>query len=101
MGNQCISTFLSGDLEMIHARKIMLVTDPGIVKAGLAEIVQNVLEAKHTRYCLFSDVEQEPSIETVKTCIAYAKEEKMRYLYWAGRRKCYGCLQGSSFVCRR
>ena len=76
MGNQCISTFLSGDLEMIHARKIMLVTDPGIVKAGLAEIVQNVLEAKHIRYCLFSDVEQEPSIETVKTCIAYAKEEK-------------------------
>ena len=45
--------------------KVMVVTDPGLVKAGVAEKVTAVLEAAKTDYELFSEVQPNPTVATV------------------------------------
>jgi len=48
-----------------NVKKPMLVTDSGIVKAGIAQQVIDVLEKAEISYTIFSDVEPNPSVNTV------------------------------------
>ncbi|MFG1400034.1 iron-containing alcohol dehydrogenase [Roseixanthobacter pseudopolyaromaticivorans] len=57
---------LADEVDRLGSRKIMLVTDPGLVKAGIAERVLNLLQGREIE--VFADVEPDPSIETVIVC---------------------------------
>jgi alcohol dehydrogenase class IV len=43
----------------------VVVTDPGLVKAGVAQKILDVLDAAGVQYALYSDVEPNPSVDTV------------------------------------
>jgi alcohol dehydrogenase class IV len=64
------------EVKAIGARKVLLVTDPGVVKSGVFEGVNASLEAKGLHADIFSQVEPEPDIETARnvTRIARAHE---------------------------
>lgn len=73
IGNNVLEDFLVKDIRICGGKKVLLVTDPGIVKAGLAKIIMDILEKGGISYDVFSDVEPEPSLETVRACISFAK----------------------------
>lgn len=49
----------------LHMHKPMVVTDPGLMRAGVATQVLDVLEAAHIPYALYENVEPNPSVKTV------------------------------------
>jgi len=55
--------------------KPLLVTDPGLVKAGIAARVTGVLENTGVSYSIFSEVEANPSINTVNKIHDFFRSE--------------------------
>lgn len=64
---------LPAEIDRLHARKILIVTDPGLVKAGIAPRVTELLGGR--RGDLFTEVEPDPSIETVIACAETVRRE--------------------------
>ena len=54
--------------------KALLVTDPGLVKAGYVEPISDILEKAGIDFKVFSDVEPNPSVETVEKGVALRKD---------------------------
>jgi len=52
-------------LHKLKSKKPMLVTDNGLVKAGIVERIIDVLAKAHFPYVVFTDVEPNPSVDTV------------------------------------
>jgi len=59
--------FKPGDVPLV-------VTDPGIEKAGIADRVCRTLEEAGIRFALFSKVESDPPIETVEEAAAFYRD---------------------------
>ncbi len=57
---------LPDEVDRFGRRKILLVTDPGLVKAGIAGRALDLLAGREVE--VFSEVEPDPSIETVVAC---------------------------------
>jgi len=57
---------LEPELKRLGASRVLLVCDPGIVKAGLAAQVAEVLQKGGLEFELFSEVELEPSTDNVE-----------------------------------
>jgi acetaldehyde dehydrogenase/alcohol dehydrogenase len=54
-------------LAKIHGKKAFIVTDPAMVKLGFVEKVTYQLEKVPIEFEIFSEVEPDPSVETVKS----------------------------------
>lgn len=53
----------------------LIVTDPGIERAGILDRVCRVLDEAGFRYAVFARVESDPSIETVEAAAAFYREK--------------------------
>ncbi|WP_366922231.1 iron-containing alcohol dehydrogenase [Metallumcola ferriviriculae] len=58
----------------LGSAKVLIVTDAGVVNAGLLEKVKKPLEEKGIAIQIFSDVEPNPSLETVNKGLAKQKD---------------------------
>ncbi len=47
------------------ARKVLVVSDPGVVAAGWVTDVEASLQAQNLEYCLYTDVSPNPRVEEV------------------------------------
>jgi alcohol dehydrogenase class IV len=59
--------------KALGAKQVAVVTDPGIVQAGIHEPVLAALDGAELNPVLFSDVEPDPKIEIVDDCLAFIK----------------------------
>ncbi len=57
------------EAQSLGARRVLVVTDPGIVDAGLLAPVRESLEAAELEISLFSEVSSDPRLETVQACL--------------------------------
>lgn len=57
---------IAEELRLLGVRHPLLVTDPGVVKAGLVDRVRSVLEEEGVGYELFDQVVPNPDVETVQ-----------------------------------
>jgi len=57
----------------LSARKLLLVTDSGIIAAGHAERVRRILEAAGLQVVLFDRVEENPTTRCVDDCVTTAR----------------------------
>jgi alcohol dehydrogenase class IV len=76
--------------ELLNKRNLkmpMLVTDTGLVKAGIAQRIYDVLAKANFTYEVFSDVEPNPSVNTVN---------KIQKLYIEKKCDCFIALGGGS-----
>ncbi|HLH56851.1 MAG TPA: iron-containing alcohol dehydrogenase [Verrucomicrobiae bacterium] len=63
-----------GELAVqLGARKLLLVTDAGIVSAGHAARVISLLERQHLKVVCFDQVEENPSTQCVEKCVDVAR----------------------------
>ena len=62
------------ELAALGARSVLVVTDSGLVRAGLIQPLCGLLEDAGLRHAAFTDVEANPSVETVERALAVYQE---------------------------
>ena len=60
----------------LSAHRVLIVTDNGIIAAGILDLVAGSLKSAGVAYQVFSDVAPDPRYETVKTCLESLGEFK-------------------------
>ncbi|MBW8350179.1 iron-containing alcohol dehydrogenase [Bacillus sp. IITD106] len=73
-GNGAIKA-LPEHINVLEGSKVLIVTDPGVEKAGLPDIVKSVLKKANIPYSLFNKVEPDPDIDGVMEGKKLASEE--------------------------
>jgi alcohol dehydrogenase class IV len=63
-------------LKTNSVKKPLVVTDQGLVKAGISAIVTKILDKEGCQYALFKNVEPNPSVNTVNAIYDLYKSEK-------------------------
>ena len=71
-------------VRRIGAGKAFVVTDPGLVKAGIAEKLLGILSEADISYALYDKVEPDPRIETVLDCHEAARFSQCEVLIGLG-----------------
>ncbi|MFF7709221.1 iron-containing alcohol dehydrogenase [Pseudomonas sp. NPDC007930] len=64
---------LAEEVARFQARKVLVVTDPGLVATGIPARVVEALGGYSTH--VYSDVEPDPSIQTVERCTAFVRQQ--------------------------
>lgn len=62
-------------VKSLGGTKVLLVADPGVVAAGVAERVAHTLVSASIPHVLFSEIESDPAIESIEQGTQLAKEE--------------------------
>ncbi|MBN2284278.1 MAG: iron-containing alcohol dehydrogenase [Deltaproteobacteria bacterium] len=83
MGPGAIKT-IGEEVRNRGVRKVLIVTDKGVVGAGLTKAVESSLKAAKVSYAIFDGVEPDPRYEIVADCVAMAKKEKAKLLIGLG-----------------
>ncbi len=63
---------LGSDIKNFPGEKVVIITDQGIKKAGILDYVKGII--KDFDFVIFDEVEADPSLETFKKAVAFAKE---------------------------
>jgi alcohol dehydrogenase class IV len=63
------------EAQLLKAKKVLIVTDPGVIQAGLLEGVEKSLQSVNLPFVIFDGVEPDPRIEVVEKSVEKAKKE--------------------------
>ncbi len=75
---------VGAEVQGLKKKKVLVVTDPGIVQAGLLEPLKNSLKAADIPFALFDEVEPDPRIEVVRQCAEMGRKEGVEALIGYG-----------------
>ncbi|HTI70110.1 MAG TPA: iron-containing alcohol dehydrogenase [Candidatus Limnocylindria bacterium] len=82
----------------LHVTRALLVTDPGIVKAGHAERAMECLHKAGIKTALFGSVRENPTTEDVARCVAAAREAQVELLVGLGGGSSMDTAKGCNFI---
>jgi len=82
----------------LGARKILLVTDPGVIATGWCGEVESALEAEHLPYAIFSEVSPNPRAEEVMNGAAVYAAEQCNLIVAIGGGSPMDCAKGIGIV---
>ncbi|MCB9767671.1 MAG: iron-containing alcohol dehydrogenase [Candidatus Omnitrophica bacterium] len=82
----------------LRAGKVLVVTDPGIVKAGHLDRVRESLEASTLEVFVFQDVVENPTTKEVYECAEFAREKKIDTLVGLGGGSSLDTARGANFI---
>ncbi len=63
------------EAQLLKAKKVLIVTDPGVIQAGLLQHVEKSLQSAGLPFAIFDGVEADPRIEVVEKSVEKAKKE--------------------------
>lgn len=72
------------EVKQRNVKKALLITDKGIINAGLLNNFEKSLKSAKIQYAIFDEVEPEPSFKTVGKCSDIVKKEKAQMLIGIG-----------------
>jgi alcohol dehydrogenase len=88
-----------GDLAReLNASNVLLVTDPGIVLAGHANRVRQILEDAHLKVALFDQVRENPTTLCVENCLEIAKTAEIDTIVGLGGGSAMDTAKGCNFI---
>jgi alcohol dehydrogenase len=82
----------------LGAKRVLLVTDAGVVKAGHAAAVQNLLETAGMTVSRFDQVEENPSTACVDRCVAVARQALIDTIVGLGGGSSMDTAKGTNFI---
>ena len=82
----------------LRAKKILLVTDAGIVAAGHAERVQKLLALEHLSVFIFDQVRENPTTRCVDRCVAFARANQIDAIVGLGGGSSMDTAKGCNFL---
>lgn len=89
---------LEGELKRLNANKVLVICDPGIVKAGIVELVLKTLEKGSISYEVFSEVEMEPSTDNVEQAAAMLNKKEFDIVIGVGGGSSLDIAKGASIL---
>lgn len=75
MGPGC-SEQIGLEVKALKGKRVLIVTDPGIIRAGLIEPVKESLQQAGLPWSIFDRVEPDPRIEVAEECLRTARQEE-------------------------
>ena len=63
------------EAQLLKAKKVLIITDTGVIKAGLLGNIEKSLQAVGLPFVIFDGVEPDPRIEVVEKSVEKAKKE--------------------------
>lgn len=68
---------LGEELRLLSAKKVMLITDRGLVKAGMAKRVTDIIEKEGLKFTIYDEIEANPKDYNVEACAEKARSESI------------------------
>lgn len=96
-GNGAVSRAGALALE-VGGSRALIVTDPGIAKAGHAEWVMASMKSTGLEAILFSEVNENPTTEDVARCVEVAREGRVDILVGLGGGSSMDTAKGCNFI---
>ncbi len=75
---------IAEEVRQLNAKKVLFVTDKGVIKAGLLKPAQETLERSGIHHALFDAVEPDPRYEIVAQCVDRLREVRADLLIGFG-----------------
>lgn len=75
---------LGEEASKLGSNKALIITDKGILKAGLANRVKDILNKSQIEVEVYTDVEPEPSMESLTPCLTLVKQNNFDVLVGLG-----------------
>lgn len=85
-------------VKQIGKQKALVVTDPGLIKFGVAKMVTDVLDEAGIRYEIFSDVKPNPTVSNVRNGIEAFKAAEADFIVAIGGGSSIDTAKGISIV---
>ncbi len=83
MGPGSIKT-IGTEVKARGANRVLIVTDKGVIAAGLLKSIEESFRATKIKYAVFDKVEPDPRYEIVADCVEMAKKERAQLLVGIG-----------------
>ncbi|MDH5795271.1 MAG: iron-containing alcohol dehydrogenase, partial [Candidatus Bathyarchaeota archaeon] len=64
------------EAKRLGGSRILVITDRGIAKAGLADKVKSSLEKENLEVNVFDDVQPDPPLQVYNDCLTYARQQE-------------------------
>lgn len=77
---------------------VLLVTDPGLHRAGHVQKAEQILNDAGLKVAVFQDVAENPTTEDVDRCVAFAKENSVQLIVGLGGGSSMDCAKGANFL---
>ena len=87
---------LPQELKQWNPHSILLVSDPGVLKAGITAKVETLIVDAGYRVTIFSEVEPDPRIETAEACANAARSCKADVIIGVGGGSAMDCAKGAA-----
>ena len=72
------------EAQLLKAKKVLIITDPGIIQSGLLENIAKSLQSVGLPFVIFDGVEPDPRIEVVEKSVEKAKKEGINLIIGFG-----------------
>ena len=89
---------IPGEVEKNKFKKAFICTDLGLIKAGAAKKITDILDKANLEYLIFSDVQQNPTIENVKAGVEKFKESGADYIIAIGGGSAMDCAKAVAII---
>jgi len=89
---------LGKEVTALGGRKVLVVTDPGVLKAGMVEMVEKALVSEGIKMGLFDKVEPEPPVRVVDECVQTITEGKYDLIIGLGGGSALDVAKGAAAV---
>ncbi len=89
---------LPGLVREYGGQRVLLVTDPGVVRAGHAARAEALLKAAGLAVSVFDGVIENPTTRIVDLCAAYARQERIDFLVGLGGGSSMDTAKGCNFL---
>lgn len=84
--------------RLLGGDRILVVSDPGIAKAGHVERTVKALEAEKLRPFVFTDVEENPTTRHVQKCLEFAQANEIDLIVGVGGGSSMDTAKGTNFL---
>ena len=75
---------IGSEAQLLKTKKVLIITDPGVIQAGLLGSVEKSLQSAGIPFALFDGVEPDPRIEVVEKSVEKAKKEGINLIIGFG-----------------
>jgi len=75
---------VGAEAKRLGGKKILIVTDKGVVKAGLVDKVRPHLEKAQLNFTVYDELTAEPTMESMGNCVQFARDGKFDLVIGVG-----------------
>jgi alcohol dehydrogenase class IV len=89
---------VAAEVKQLGGKKALIVTDPGVVEAGLVEAIKDPLESDGISFSVYDRVEPEPPARVVEACTQCLKDENCDVIIGVGGGSSLDVAKGASIM---